>query len=165
MHPESVPDCVTAGSPALRCIPWELPGACLSRAVTWVSGMQARSDVCSEMRLAMMPPVLTNGLSLISDSWQLRAEVEETHEVTHNLSPQGAAQNFHPVPFWMGWAPVHIQIDGGLFLPAWPDCLCAGEGAWHNSSTAPVKLLSIWEPAPWCRWSEYLLGTGFWCVV
>lgn len=50
--------------------PGEPSGGCLSRAVTRVAGMRARSDVCSEMRLAMMPPVLTNGLSLLCDSRQ-----------------------------------------------------------------------------------------------
>lgn len=46
----------------------------MSHVVTQVSGMQARSDVCSEMRLVMMPPVLTNGLSSVSDSGQWRGQ-------------------------------------------------------------------------------------------
>lgn len=73
VHPDPGSGCHSP-VPCLCCFPWELSGGCWSHVVTQVSGSAARSDVCSEMRLAMMPLVLTNGLSLISDSWQQRGQ-------------------------------------------------------------------------------------------
>lgn len=108
------------------------PGSCLSRAVTRVSGMRARSDVCSEMRLAMMPPVLTNGLSLLCDSRQrwkkpmrsLAAPLSpgSCTQPPPRASPGGQGSSYQP---WCVWVLVH--------------------------GTALAQLLSTWELSPWCR--------------
>ena len=69
--------------------------------------------------------------------------MEETHEVTHSLSPLGAAPSFHPEPFWTGWAPIPRMV-GVFYTPALSVCV----GAWNNSDLAPVKLLSSWDLVP-----------------
>lgn len=93
--------------------------------------MRARSDVCSEMRLAMMPPVLTNGLSLLCDSRQrwkkpMRSLAASLPGELHAAS----------TPSLAGWA--------GLVLRA--RCVPV-----LVHSTAPAQLLSTWELSPWCR--------------
>lgn len=124
------------------------PGSCLSRAVTRVSGMRARSDVCSEMRLAMMPPVLTNGLSLLCDSRQRWKK--PMRSLAAPLSPGSCTQ---PPPR------ASPGGQGSSYQPGVCGFWCTAR-LWHSSGTAPEHL-GIVPMVQAASSLQPLLGAGF----
>lgn len=138
---------------ASPCVPWELSGGCPRRAVTRVSGMQARSDVCSEIRLAMMPPVLTNGLSLFRDSQQRRGQrwKKPMRSLVASLPPGSCVQH-SPGECWAG--------QGSSYsLPS--VCLHVGLGARHRSGLAPAHTQVAGAVVQMVSTLRPLLGSGF----